>query len=471
MTIRRRFLASLILAVTVPVWLSGDQTAPPSLVIRNVTIISGSAAVPPQPGTVIVTGERIAYAGANGGATVPTGARSIDGSGKFMIPGLVDMHVHLSKARGSALGLFVANGVTTVRDMGGDHEELLRWRDDVRAGRRVGPRMLIAGPYLESVRNVERMRGQSVSEMAEPVERTRVPVGSPADAMRVVAGLAGRVDHIKIRTVQNRETYLAIGEAARKHGVPLVGHVYGLAPDDIVASGQRSLEHQFFPTLDGLAPEARLAFFKRLAAAGAGVVPTLVTAVRSVLPSQQELQAMVDDEEGKLEPRRRYLSRFLLIDWREQVPEQTEPRRNEFKKVYASQLRDLREMQQAGVRIMAGTDVAVLNIFPGSSMSEELELLVKDAGMTPLDALRSATSVPAEFLGLDKESGSVAAGKIADLVLLDANPLEDIRHVARINAVVLRGRLFDRDDLRRLIDEIVKAKDRQVNDWPRTPGQ
>ena len=458
-------IASLVLAPDTP---HGQSR---SLVIRGVAIITGTEAAAPLVGSVVVTGERITYVGENRGATVPPGALVIDGSGKYLIPGLIDMHAHVSKVRGSALGLYVANGVTTVRDAGGDHEELLRWRAEIQAGTRVGPRLLIAGPYLESANNVARMTRQSASEMAEPVERTRIPVGSPADAARIVAGLAGRVDHIKIRTVQNRETYLALGEAARKHNLPLIGHVYGLAAEDILLSGQRSIEHQFYPTLDPMTPDARAALFTRYAAAGVGVVPTLVTATRSILPSQRELQAIVDDEEGKLEPRRRYLSRYSVIDWREQVPEQTDGRRNEFRKIYTSQLRDLREMRQAGVRIMTGSDAAVLNVFPGSSISEELDLFVRDLGMPPTEALASATRVPAEFMALGKEIGTIETGKIADLVLLDANPLDDVTNVQRIASVILRGRLFDRGALDRVLADVAAAPDRRMNDWPRTPVQ
>ena len=453
--------------VASPLPFSAQPRPATTVVIRNVTVVSGDL-LPPQRATVAIAGNRIAYVGGDAGAPASADARLIDGTGKFLAPGLIDMHVHVSKARGSALGLFVANGVTTVRDMGGDHLELLRWRAEVEAGTRLGPRLLIAGPYLESAGNVQRMTRQSVEEMAEPVEQTRVPVGSPADAARIVDELAGRVDHVKIRTVQNRETYLAIGEAARKHGLALVGHVYGLRPDDILLSGQRSIEHQFYPTLDGMAADQRVALFKRFAAAGIGVVPTMVTVTRSVFPSQPELQAIVDDDQGVLDPRRRYLSKYMLIDWREQVPEQTDARRAEARKVFASQVRDLRDMRQAGVHVFAGTDAAVLNVFPGSSMVEELELFVTELGMSPLDALRAATSAAAAFIGLGAEVGTVQAGRIADLVLLDADPTADIRNLRRIAAVILRGRVLDRAAIDRVLAEVSSAPDRRENDWPRT---
>ena len=122
----------------------------------------------------------------------------------------------------------------------------------------------------------------------------------------------------------------------------------------------------------------------------------------------------------------------------------------------------------AGVQILAGTDIGVLNVVPGASLHEELRLLVRDADLSPLDALRAATRDAAAFLRRDREIGMIAAGSRADLILLDANPLADIAHMSRITAVVLRGRLFNRAALTRLVDEVSSAPDVTTNDWPRT---
>ena len=183
---------------------SADQTRR-VLAIRNVTVIPVTGAQPMANATVLIRDEHIVAIGPAAEVAVPEGARVIEGAGKYLVPGFIEMHAHTSKTRASALGLFVANGVTTVRDTGGDHEELLRWRREVRAGLRLGPRMIIAGPYLESARNIERMRKDPPEERVEPFERIRIGVGSPDEARRVVAKLAAlEVDFLKIRTVQDR---------------------------------------------------------------------------------------------------------------------------------------------------------------------------------------------------------------------------------------------------------------------------
>ena len=156
-----------------------------------------------------------------------------------------------------------------------------------------------------------------------------------------------------------------------------------------------------------------------------------------------------------------------MLDWREQVEEATPQRRTVIERFWPVWLRQVREMREAGVRIMAGSDVAVLNVFPGASLHEELRLFVDSVGMTPIEALASATRKPAEWLGLADSVGTIARGKVADLVLLDANPLADINNTTRVAAVVLRGKLFQRGDLDTLRAAVAVMPDRRVNDWVR----
>ena len=437
-----------------------------TILIRDVGIIS-MARPGVVIGSVVVRDGRIQYVGPADAMPVQDQALRIDGRGRFLIPGLIDMHTHVSKTRGSALDLLVLAGVTTVRDMGGDHEELLRWRSEISAGRRVGPRLRIAGPYLESGRNADRQHRTPAAEMVEPVERTRIGVATPADAERIVAAVAARgIDHLKIRTTQDRETYLAIGAAARRHGLQLTGHAQPFPIEDAIAAGQATIEHVFIPSLDTRPAGERTAYIEGLARAHIDVVPTLVVLERIGVPTTEALaRAVREAATGRM------LSAFLLADWREQLAEQDSDRQRLYGQLQESARRDLGGLRAAGVRILAGTDSGVLNVFPGRAMHEEIALLVRDAGMTAYEALQAATIDAAASLALDRELGTIEAGKAADLVLLEGNPLQDVSQLSRIAAVIVAGRLFDRNALGRLRQGVRTAPDIAANDWPRTRAQ
>ena len=435
------------------------------VVIENVTVISMDDGPPLANATVVIRGRHVESVAV--GLAAPSGARIIDGRGKYLIPGLFEMHAHTSKTRSSALGLYVANGVTTVRDVGGDHEELLQWRREVRNDTRVGPRLIIAGPYLESADNVDRMRNTPPEEMVEPVERTRIPVGTPERARFVVDSLAElELDFLKLRTVQDRDTYIALHAAAESHDLTLVGHVFGIPAELMLSAGQDGIDHFLYPTLDSLTRDDRMALWTQFKEQGIAIVPTLVVSRGSAFETVASLQAVAADSLGERDPRRRYISHFLHLDWQEQAAEATDNQAL-YRPVYESTLRNVREMHEAGVMVLAGSDVAVISIFPGYSLHEELELFVEELGMTPVEALESATRKPAEFMGIADSVGSIAPGMIADLVLLDANPLDDIRNTTNIVAVVLGGTVFDREALDDVLAAVDSAPDQTVNDWPR----
>lgn len=443
-----------------------------AVAITGATVIPMTGEGSLEDATVLIRGDRIEAVGPAGEVEVPEDARVVDGEGKFLIPGLIEMHAHLSKTRASAMGLLVADGVTTVRDMGGDHRELLEWRREVRASERLGPRILMAGPYLESARNVERMAQDPPEARIEPFRRTRVPVGSPEAARRIVDSLAAlELDFLKVRTVESRETYRALNEAADAHGLKLVGHVTGLPPELILEAGQDGVEHFLYPTLDSLSREERMAIWERFAARGIAVVPTLVTFTEVEFAPLERLRAVVEDSLGRVEPRRRYLSRFLVLDWREQLAERADREDPEtaalFRGIFVSSLRNFREMHEAGADLLVGSDVAVLGIFPGSSLRAEMGLFQDSLGMTPTEVLERTTRLSAGFLGIADSVGTIEPGKVADLVLLDADPLADVRGVGEVAGVALRGRWLGPDDLARVRAEVEAAPDRRVNDWPR----
>lgn len=482
-----RSFAALLVAALLAAGCGGDPggTRSEAVVIRNVTVLpmtAGGGAL--TEATVVVegglirsvrgtpvAGEEAAPGPGASGSPLPEDADVIDGTGRYLIPGLFEMHAHTSKTRASALGLYIVHGVTTIRDAGGDHRELLEWRNEIRAGERLGPRMRIAGPYLEAVSNVERMRSTPPAEMIEPVERTRIPVGTPREADRVVDSLARlELDFIKLRTVTDRATYLAIGAATERHGLPLAGHTFGIPPETVLEAGQDAIEHFLFPALDSLSRVARVGLWREFARAGIRVVPTLVTFTESVFPGRARLAALAADSAGELDPRRPWISRYLELDWREQALEADESRDELFRRLWSSHLRNLREMHAAGVDVLAGSDVAVIGIYPGSTLHDELALFVDSLGMPPVEALERATRKPAEFMGLADSVGTVEEGKVADLVLLDGDPRDDIRNTRRISAVILRGTPYREEDFERIRQQVLLAPDQRENDWPREPA-
>ena len=426
------------------------------LVLTRVTVIDATGAAARPKMTVVIADGRIVAIGEDGRTPAARGARVIDASGKYLIPGLWDMHVHLAKAGENTLPLFIANGVTSVSDMGGDAELVLKWRDEIAAGKRLGPRIKAAGPIFESARNVERMKREGT---VEPVDRFRLGIARPEEAAGAVERVARLgVDFIKIRTVASLETYIAIAAAARKYNLALVGH-QSAAPEEVIKAGQRSVEHSFFPPLSNRTEDQRAELFRKLAAESIAVTPTLVVG-EALLEPYEKASAIAADKEGRLDPRRKYLSGYLIEDWREQA-EEKKGMSGDLKGLLTERLRDLREMRRAGVRLLPGTDVAVLLIWPGFSLHDELRLLVEQVGLTPMEALLCATRFPAEFIGMRETLGTIEPGKIADLALLDANPLDDIRNTAKIHAVILNGGYFPKEKLRRMLTDVEAAANRR----------
>jgi len=426
----------------------------PTFVVSDVTVIDGTGAAARPHMTVVVDGGRLIAIDSAARLTLPRDATIIDGRGKFLIPGLWDMHVHLAKAGASSLQLFIANGVTSVRDMGGDFAVIAQWRSDIASGQRVGPRIRSAGPILESAARVRRMKERKT---VEPVDRFRAPVGDTIDARRVVDSVARLgVDFIKVRTATSPETYRAIAAATRRAGLTLAAHGDIVAADEMLRSGQRSIEHAIYPPLQKQDAAVRAQLIRELAAARVAVVPTMVNYYQWLNVPPSDARRIIDDSLGRIDPRRRYVTGYLLADWKEQVDERGVVkdaliRRFFLRRAYDAVLRDVREMRSAGVRILPGTDVAVALIYPGFSLRDELGYFVEKLGMTPLEALVSATHNAAEFSGMLDSLGTIERGKLADLVLLDADPLANIKNVGRIDAVMVRGELYDRAKLSALL--------------------
>jgi imidazolonepropionase-like amidohydrolase len=435
-------IAIIVLSVSMSAQRNGQDSR--LLAIRHVTLIDTLAGTTAPDMTVVIRDDRI-VAVENGGAAVPRGAEIIDGRNKFLIPGLWDMHVHLSYARSSALPALVANGVTAVRDMGSDLAEIDRWRSQIAAHTLVGPTIVRAGPMLNGMEFNRYQLAVAGDTEARTAVRTLRKVG---------------VDFIKLHRRTSREAYFAIADETRMLGLPFSGHVpITVSPDEASDAGQASLEHTetlfegtFAAARAGKDVTAEIArwreteasaLFARFTANGTLVDPTLI--------AQEDIVRLLETQTPDTR------SRYIAASARKEADKTLADVRPNAEKVLLDlkpRLRELRAvtglMNRAGVKLLAGTDLSFFAA-PGFSLHDELALLV-ESGLTATDALRAATVNPAGMFP-SEEGGSIAPGKRADLVLLDANPLEDIRNAERIAAVVLRGRFLNRRDLDLLLRE------------------
>lgn len=428
------------------------------LAFTNATVVDLTAGAS-QPGmTVVVRGGRITAVGRDGTVEVPSGAVRVDATGRFLIPGLWDAHAHLSYAGECALPISVAHGVTSVRDLGGPPAVGIAWRREIAEGRRVGPRLFLTGLNLESaswMEDVERMvsqddpSGQRIRLLWERSPRFRMAGRRDAGAAVDTARRLG-MDVVKFRNL-DKASFRAVAAEARRRHIPLAGHApQGISLADAAEAGLGSVEHGAnLGALASVAPAKREAQYRRIAGSGMFVTPTLVS--DGVWAPDSLVLAVLADTAGRDDPRRRTLSPGQRAMWSDMIRDRrawhTPVPRPVHDSIFGIEIGWVRDAHRAGVPLLAGTDLGTLLTYPGSSLHEELALLVERVGLTPVEALRTATVHPARFFGLEQELGTIAAGKRADLVLLRADPLRDIRNVGQVEGVVLAGRYFGPDDI------------------------
>lgn len=441
----------------------------PTLILNHVTVVNPTTSSPGRDVAVTIVGDRIRsitpYSHARGTANVVI----VDATGKFLIAGLWDMHVHaLSKNQPDRFfPMFVANGVTGIRDMGGDIplEQIGRLRKEISNGSRLGPEVYAAGPILEG---------------EHPFWPFSVSVKDQAEAHRVVSQLIKEgADFLKVYNTLSREAYLAVASEAKDARVPFVGHIPdSVTPAEASDLGQKSIEHLWgIPLYLSSDPEqlkkmsaeadnaddpktARDLFyrvnqailssydskkadalFEKFVQNGTWQCPTLV-----VLRSY----ASIHDPHLREDPRNAYIPDDLRKFW-DSMGGVPDPRNDDIQlRLFTHDIEIVRAAHYLGVPLLAGTDTPNPYTYPGFSLHEELQLLVS-AGLSPAEALRTGTLRAAEFLGIQRDFGSVEAGKVANLVLLDANPADDIRNTQKIRAVILRGKFLSREALSELL--------------------
>ena len=466
------FLSLLLL----PGSLFAQKPQPKPLAITHVNVIdtTGGPSLPDM--TVVVAEGRITAVGTSASLVVPNDALVIDGTGQFLIPGLWDMHMHVvNSVRELYFPLYIANGVTSVRVMWG-YPDQIKWRKFIAAETWQGPRFTLAGPLVDGPNS--RRAGSSMLTAATAAEG-REAVHQIKD---------GGYDFVKIYDALNRDTYFAIAAEAKQLKIPFAGHVpHAVGVADASDAGQKSIEHLTGVALGCSTMEAELrmallaanrepakpdlellrriavqthdtydeekarTLFKRFATNGTWQCPTF-TVLRAV-GNLNNLEFQQDDRLKYVPPARRELwfpsNHPRFKDWKEE----------DFavaRMAFEWGLELVGKMHKAGVPILAGSDVANPYCFSGFSLHDELELLVK-AGLTPGEALQTATLNPAIYLGRKNDLGTVEKGKIADLVLLEADPIKDIKNTRKVVAVVVGGKLHTKQSLQTMLADVQAA--------------
>ncbi len=438
------------------------------IAIESVAVVDVMRGEVVSPRMVLIVDGRIAAIEEPGAAAIPPGAVRVEGRGRYLIPGLVDMHVHLFNNATRrppnewAFPLFVVNGVTAVREMAAEPAGIPVvecWRTMMARGELIAPRVLATGV--------------AVNGDSEDSVRRQVREAHKAGA-----------DFVKVFSEVPDPLWRAILDEARAQSIPVCGHI----PAEVsllaaATAGQRSAEHLMQVYEACSAREAQW-LGARKGLGGKEVVKLRDTQEREVLESFDQLvcdrtaaalgktdqvqvptlvlshfEAHGDRAKFRDDPRWRYLRRDEQARWERYLEEGTieEQKLAALRRDVSRQI--VKTLHAARVPMLAGTDTPMPLVYPGFSLHNELELLV-ESGLTPAEALRAATIGPAEFLGLSDKSGSIAVGKRADLILLDDNPLLQISNTQRIRAVVLDGRLFQRADLDALLDAAARESGR-----------
>lgn len=462
------------------VWRGRSEAEPGErpLALTGVTVVDVERGRSRPDLTVLVERQRITAVGRRGEVPLPAHAEIINLSGKHVIPGLCDAHVHSIPLERISPPLYLANGVTTVREMSGS-PLLHHWRERVERGDLLGPRSVIASRIVDGAPTV-----------GDPASFVEVATETQArEAVRQAK--AEGADFVKVYSRLPADLHRVIAEETRRQGIPFAGHCPDTVPlSRAAATGQRSVEHLYSTWYDTSTREpelrARLAQLKidqsdvvgwlreihrlewdaatsyspRKAAA---VFRTLARHRTRVVPTLVVYQVLDRPDEVKLaDERLRYVPRAVVDGWRWGLENIIKAPRGPQESAQRHTLLDRRlefvgELDRAGVPVLAGTDAGdVPFVIPGFSMHEELAFLVR-AGFSPMRALQSATIEPARMLGLAETSGSVEAGKVADLVVLDADPLADIGNTTRIHTVLARGRRISPEQRARMLADVAQA--------------
>jgi len=449
-----RILRSFIAAASLLTASANAQT----LTITHVTLIDVTDGRTQPDTTVTINGNRISSIAPSTKAT-PSAGRIVDARGQYLIPGLWDMHTHVyfdsSAADGTdlILPLFLANGITGVRDMGSELDPVLHARAEIASHRIFGPRMVVSGPMLDG---------------AKSQYKASIPITTPEDGRKAVDMLQRRgVDFIKTQSGIPREAYFAIADEAKKKGIEFEGHVPdGVRASEAVASGQRTFEHLIGISEASSPDEDKYLSGKK----GPGMFLATFDAKREASIIQllaknhvwqcptlfwERGQWLVDSIDYSKDPdlsfaAHTWVTKLWPASQKSIVKTMDTDPLPVREKFVTHELDIIRKLNAAKVPMLAGTDTAAgVDVIPGISLHLELQRFVA-AGLTPLEALQTATLNPAKFYNKLADYGPIQKGRIADLVLLTANPVEDIGNTRKVAGVIADGRYISPQDLDQL---------------------
>lgn len=456
---------------------SGAYSQSEGYAITHVAVID-PAIGKPRPDTTVVIRGRLIEAVLRAKEFKPSpSVKIVDGTGKFVIPGLWDMHMHFRDAKRD-LEMDIANGVLGVRNMGGAAKDVFPLRDAIAHGQQLGPKIVACGPIVDGP-----------NSWSNP--QFTISVKNADEARAAVDSLRSQgSDCIKVYDGLSRESYFAIIAEAKKLELPVVGHLpSAISVREASDAGQRTIEHGMAlaggSTVENDYIQRRMdqsAFQEALRTKNFALIPAKIAADQSMMLDHfsQELAdeaysrfaknhtfltptlvtehalAFIDDLSEEHDPRTQYVAPQELAGWKPANGLLTKYRTPEYiamrKREYAKFLEEVRHAQALGVHLLAGTDITIPYTFPGFSVHDELKIFV-EAGLTPMQALETATTNPALLLGLSKKWGRIEPGYSANLVLLDADPMKNIANTTKINSVVVNGRMLDRKQLDQMLED------------------
>lgn len=461
----RTIILSLCLVIS-----TGSFAQQKRLILQNINVVDVEKGKVLTGQTVAITGDRIISITKAGSFKSAAADSLVDGTGQYLIPGLWDMHTHVWTPD-YFFSLFIANGITGIRGMFEQSAFANQWRQKgITAGELV-PRGFYAGPIVDG---------------PKPIWPGSVAVANPAQGRQVVDSLKNKlkVDFIKVYSLLEKDAFLAIADEAKKQGIVFAGHVPNkVSLLEAVRAGQKSVEHMYgfielasdssdyyFGLLDGKVKDttlatrnARRAFLQRTFSEKklATIIKELKGYDTWICPTMTVNRgiAYLTDSAFRKDDRLVYVAPMMKNMWdpkndfrlRTAGPEYF----NSEQLDYDLKKKIVRALNQAGIRLLAGTDTPNPYCFPGFSLQDELQILT-ECGLSPLQALQTATLNPALYFGIQKDQGTVAAGKIADLVVLKANPLEDIGNTRKIGAVILKGRFIGSGEVDGLLQKARK---------------